>query len=130
MHDSFVVLIVFPTYLQFHFSDGFVGLQRKPADCNLLLKTDFHQKYLQMRKLKIVTTLHITLIYGILEFKSVTGFTAGKEKFCFPLDSSINKHIFLTVLHMFLILLVRRICLNIKSFFLVDQSIRSHDLLV
>ena len=35
------------TYLLFHLSDEFERLQGKEADCNLLLKTDFHQKNLQ-----------------------------------------------------------------------------------
>ena len=41
------------TNLLFHLSDEFERLQGKEADCNLLLKTDFHQKNLQRRKTTI-----------------------------------------------------------------------------
>ena len=37
------------TYLLFHLLDEFERLQVKEAGCNLLLKTDFHQKNLQRR---------------------------------------------------------------------------------
>ena len=37
-------------------------------------------------------------------------------------------HVLLTVLHMFLIVLVRRVCLNIKAFVSGDHFLYSHDL--
>ena len=40
------------TNLLFEFSDEFERLQGKEADCNLLLKTDFHQKNLQRGELQ------------------------------------------------------------------------------
>ena len=43
------------SYLLFHFSDEFERLQGKEADCHLLLKTDFHQKNLQIEKIVMNT---------------------------------------------------------------------------
>ena len=50
------------------------------------------------------------------------------EKQVNPLSPKINMQILLTVLHIFLVALAGRICLNIKKFIFGDHFLNSHDL--